>query len=79
LENIIIENAQIAYKNKADFEKIVKQVCLKRAVAFKIGLKYYPDHPNPKAIIRIFEKLLFKNAGERKQTKAKKIAEVLSL
>jgi hypothetical protein len=79
LEDIIIENAKIAYKNKADFERIIKEACIKRAVAFKIGLKYYPEHPNPKAIIRIFEKLLFKNTGERKQTKAKKIAEALNL
>ena len=79
MEDIIIDNAKIAYKSKYDFERIIKEACIKRAVAFKIGLKYYPDHPNPKAIMRIFEKLLFKNSGERKPTKAKKIAEVLNL
>jgi hypothetical protein len=42
------------------FETLVKSTCLEDSLTFKLGLKYNVDNPNPKAITRIIEKMLFK-------------------
>jgi hypothetical protein len=45
---------------------LVKKTCLEDCLSVKWGLKYNNDKPNPKAIIRIAEKILFKDGkGEK--------------
>ena len=51
--------ARIAQSNKGAFEELVKATCLQKGLYFKVGLKYYPDDPNPKALTRIKEKMFF--------------------
>lgn len=59
MEQIITKYARIAQENKGAFEELVKTTCLQKGLSFKIGLKYYPDKPNPKALTRIKEKMFF--------------------
>lgn len=53
LLEIIHQNANLAdnYKNK--LQNLIEKTCLSRCLAFKVGLKYNPKNPNPKALIRI--------------------------
>ena len=60
LEAIIIEKARNAQKNREHFEDLVQKACLKHCLSYKAGLKYSPNNPNPKAMTRIQEKMLFK-------------------
>ena len=70
LEEIILKYARIASKNRDDFEELIRGTCFELAIQTKVGLKLYPDNPNPKASIRIKEKMLFKkNAEVKKQMK----------
>lgn len=60
----------IANRCKPDFLKILKNICLKRSIAFKAGLKYNPDHHNEKAMIRIQEKMFFKDGKVQPSSKS---------
>jgi molybdenum-dependent DNA-binding transcriptional regulator ModE len=62
------------------FETLVKSTCLEDSLTFKLGLKYNVDNPNPKAITRIIEKMLFKKetgGGEGEKQAARDLGEQL--
>jgi len=48
-------------KNKPLLEVLVKNTCLDTCLFFKLGLKFNTSNPNPKSLMRIIEKMLFKN------------------
>ena len=54
-----MHNANVAKRNRDNFEELIRQACFKHAIQTKVGLKLNPDHPNKKAMIRIKEKMLF--------------------
>ena len=73
LDEIITEKARVAESNREHFEHLIKKACLKHCLSYKAGLKYSPNNPNPKALTRIQEKMLFKGkniAREKKETVA---------
>jgi hypothetical protein len=49
------------YKNV--LENLIEKTCLSKCLAFKVGLKYNPKNPNPKALVRIQEKTILKDGG----------------
>lgn len=55
----------------------MKETCLKRCAYFKIGLKYYPNNPNKKALTRIKEKMLFGKNESKKGEMTGSIREIL--
>ena len=67
LEAIIKYHARVAKECKPLFENLIKCTCLEDCLSFKLGLKYNADSPNPKAITRIIEKMLFKNDKQEKE------------
>lgn len=76
LQNIIVYYAQLAKNNKEDFEKLIRTTCLDKCISFKLGLKLNPDNPNPKAVIRIQEKMLFKKEEEGKRQIASSMKDI---
>jgi hypothetical protein len=52
-----------------DFEELVREACMNLAIQNKIGLKINPENPSKKAMIRIKEKMLFKNQNIKRVQK----------
>ena len=59
---VIIEYSLIANNSRGDFEDLIISTCVSRSVMVKAGLKLNPNKPNEKSLLRIQEKMLFKNA-----------------
>ena len=59
---VILGYAVLANSSRADFEDLIISTCISRSVMVKTGLKLNPDKPNEKSLLRIQEKMLFKNA-----------------
>ena len=64
-----MDKARVAERNREHFENLVQKACLKHCLSYKAGLKYSPNNPNPKAMTRIQEKMLFKGKDIKREKK----------